>query len=998
MESPSRKRSRPWALCLVCRKRKSKCDRQRPVCGQCRKKLIAHLCMYEDEPRPSPHNQFVPLGPGVVLPGHTYTVAPAPASAYAPNPYPLAPVYQNSWGPPPYDQGYQHPQQPLHQQHQERRFLALIPVVPPPFAVPPPLTLLALLDSLSMTHLPLISSSQKGSPGIVPQPYAAGPASPTVALNALRPRDPDQMSPLLTPANSTHLKHDFSILLVSTASDKDKLYENFVLVLIGNNILRIPVDETMSAFSNAANTLLIEGGHWQQQGPLSYIGLMKRDQFTKLVRHFTVSLFTSEQHAQFFKKNDPAQLESEIDSALDSELTVDTVITNKISSGEENLRVVAHALPVDSLKAFYRHVEKEVLSILPRKQCIEVAINNFFQHVHPFVPIFHEETFLSQIRPLFRKSLDSGEYHRSILIRNDNHLNLAGQLLLIVRLGYMTLIPNNQTDMGYTVEEQHLIQDITRFKSDEYMRIVSSCMPEERVQLVSTFKCVQSLCLLIFYRSVLPNDCLGLSGTDSQILFSAIVSHALSIGLNRDPTKYASTESVSQEPSFINTWRLLWLYIVNLDAMLAMNAGTALKIPNLGIADVQQPDYNTFLDQLALYISQVNEISGCYRRIINRITNLSSEVRVVDLLSETSKLEKLVLEIFGKDFFRDVVCKPAPEEPRSPDRANRGLNEPSIMKVHLFVLFVSTRANLSSLYYLVVLHTEQRFDEDEEAEVGAGIELLKIFVRSVVQLVYIMSYALDNAQELFGRSYDYLLTSRIERLMIKTHNFVSSFFIRLINYKRTLAIQAMSETQMDLETKAKFDQRCEVVDNLFTISLIEAELFVGHFRTLSNTHINSYKLYVMAFFVLKQCMENPELLLAGFADNKGNFFNDGTNIIQFLSTDELTNICNLFEEFRLAKLELMRRQRSHQGSSGAAASGEQASSSSAKYFDPISSSFDATEANRAMYANKDTVNTYGLLTEKHMHADYQQEVFDEQNMIGNDELLQIFEHYGYFDA
>lgn len=49
MEFPYRKRQRIPASCSVCRKRKSKCDRIKPICGSCKKKSIAHLCYYESD-------------------------------------------------------------------------------------------------------------------------------------------------------------------------------------------------------------------------------------------------------------------------------------------------------------------------------------------------------------------------------------------------------------------------------------------------------------------------------------------------------------------------------------------------------------------------------------------------------------------------------------------------------------------------------------------------------------------------------------------------------------------------------------------------------------------------------------------------------------------------------------------------------------------------------------------------------------------------------------
>ncbi|ODQ82480.1 hypothetical protein BABINDRAFT_173378 [Babjeviella inositovora NRRL Y-12698] len=45
-----KRRQRVPVSCSVCRKRKSKCDRERPFCGNCRKKSITHLCLFEDSP------------------------------------------------------------------------------------------------------------------------------------------------------------------------------------------------------------------------------------------------------------------------------------------------------------------------------------------------------------------------------------------------------------------------------------------------------------------------------------------------------------------------------------------------------------------------------------------------------------------------------------------------------------------------------------------------------------------------------------------------------------------------------------------------------------------------------------------------------------------------------------------------------------------------------------------------------------------------------------
>jgi len=844
----------------------------------------------------------------------------------------------------------------------------------------------------------------------------------------------------------------------------------FVTVSIGSNMLQIDADDRMESFSGASHSLMVEGSYWQQQGPISYVGLVKSDPYIKLVRSFTLELFKSEQFSQFVLAKrrrqalmngspasqctmttsvsgsedqarsehseysahfddgnaDDVDSESEVDIETEGGLIVNTILANpKIDRHIDTLPVHFPTLRgIQSLKSiysskdeYYAFVKVSVLEILPRKRSVHVALQRFFRYVLPFISFLDEKTFLSEAKLVFNNAYDedSNAFYTLLKVKNDNHLNVLGQLLLMIRLGYMSLIPNNENDVIYTSSEQELIRDITRFKSDQYISVVNLCIPEEKIQTKSTFKFVQALTLLHFYRSVAPNDCHGLSGSDSQLLFGAIVNHALSIGLNRDPMKFSDIKFISKEPAFVQLWRTLWHYICIMDSLQAMYCGTTLNIPSLDISDVETPDISFLQPENVKFFEHMQTMLESYRRITNKITNLRTKPKVIEVLQETSCLEKLFLEIFGTDFFRDYVCKPASEQIEGEEFDPRK-HEDSYMKVNRFICFMHMRSNLSCLYYLIALHYENKLDEDKDAEIGAGIELFKIFIRSVIQLVYIMSYALDNSQELFGRCYDYLITSRIEKSMIKTHNFITSFFIRLVNYKRSLAVEEAKRDGKEPQNESEdFNLRCEVVDSLFTIALIESELFVGNFRVLSKTYINSYKLYVMAYFVLKQCMENPEKLF-GTSGDKMEYFHEGTNMLQFLTIPELQSLCKLCEEFRVAKLELIKRQKIH---SKIQADSLKKAEKPVTPFDPkdptkandvdaldaiiggtvdIDSTFDVGTANREMYANANTINTYGMLQEKHMHSDFLKEVLDEQSMIGTEELLKLFELYGDLDT
>ncbi|KAK8442458.1 hypothetical protein ACI3LY_002242 [Candidozyma auris] len=840
------------------------------------------------------------------------------------------------------------------------------------------------------------------------------------------------------PSNSSRQEKDSPRKEASSTSNEPS--PDYVSISIGSNILQIELDDTMDSFSAATNSLLVEGELWQQQGPLSYVGLTKSDPFIKLIRSFSIEIFKSDEFSQFVRRKKPlAGDKSSPASAISATSMDDTsrseqsdqtfdrhfieernsedetdllsggaLLTTKIKADETNNSLpfpgpyseIPGTLSIQSLSSskrnYYDYVQGQVISILPNKRSLYNAVSRYFKFVATFIPILHEHTFMSEVRSLFGGGFpDFGDgYYKSFFIRDEQDLNLTAQLLLIVRLGYMSLIPTDDSDAAFTKEEKHLIKDITRFKSDHYLSIINLCISEEKIQTRSTFKIVQSLTLLYYYRSVAPNDCLGISGADSQLLFGSIVNHALSIGLNRDPVNYDSIHSISKKADFVNTWRCLWHFIVNTDAMSAMLCGIVLKIPSTDISDVENPKFDKHASEREELFHKTQEICNSYRRVLNKLTNLRDKPKVIDVLRETSNLEGVFLSLFGQDFFRDYICSPAPQHGDGQDAADKKKREECLLKVSRFLTFIHLRASLSCLYYLVVIHYEEKLDKDASAEITAGIELFKIFIRSVVQLVYIMSYALDNSQELFGRHYDFILTSGIERCLIKTHNFVTSFFIRLINYKRALVVQQFSKMANPLASTTEDDDseleaRSEVTDSLFTIAMIEAELFVGSFWTLSKTYINSYKIYVMAYFVLKQCMENPDKLFEGMVNHK-KYFHDGTNLLQFLSIGELQSLCKLCEEFRIAKVESIRRQKTRPKGGAANADVDKD--------EEEGDNFDAMLANRTMYANRNTVNTYGVLQEKHMYRDFEKQAFDEQSMIGNEELLKLFELYGDLDA
>lgn len=151
------------------------------------------------------------------------------------------------------------------------------------------------------------------------------------------------------------------------------------------------------------------------------------------------------------------------------------------------------------------------------------------------------------------------------------------------------MIHNDNVYNDYTDEEVSMIQDMTQISSDEFKKVINLCIGDGLIAAKSSFKLVQLLTLLYFYKEVSPDDGHGICGADSQILLGVTIRHALAIGLNRDPTSYTAYDALCKNPALIKTWRYLWNYLTEADAMSSLHNGTNLNLRNLKMSDVQAP-------------------------------------------------------------------------------------------------------------------------------------------------------------------------------------------------------------------------------------------------------------------------------------------------------------------------------------------------------------------------------------------------------------------------
>ncbi|KAG7663543.1 uncharacterized protein J8A68_002927 [[Candida] subhashii] len=901
----------------------------------------------------SSSNKSTPLSTGISPVSNNGTFYPHPSSTSSTLSFPMS---ETRYGNTPIDQQQQQQQQPL-------------PPVPIPAPIPP-IQAFPLAESMTVStstssynNANTTSSNEQGGDSVYSHPLVSIPLGPNSSLQV---SPEDRMNVFTNASFSLNLEgpiwQQHGTLSYNGLTKSDpfiKILRNFTIHLLKTGEMTgfIHTEQAAAAARNNNNGNGIVGGenensrngngngHNDEGSPFGKTPMVRSDS-EKTSPQSIVSVDSDRSQNKKKKKDIPS---------VKDLMAEDILIVNKIARTGSQAHEIAAAASENSNNSnriedsdtintsekspqnginilpgiesiyngrkdksdYYRYVERILLSILPDKLNSFVLFSRYFKYVHPFIPIIDEKTFMMEVNtPLDHFPSFNQEYFYQVTINSDNDLQIMGILLLIMRLGYLSLVHNDDIYNTYTPNEQRLINDMKRIDSSTFLNAINLCIGggDSLIRPKSSFKLVQLLTMLYFYRHVVPDDCHGISGADAHILFGVIVRHAMSIGLNRDPTCYVTHSSICRSEPLIRTWRALWHYLCCMDAVSAIHTGTNLNLMNMDISDVQSPveeEDNGKSVEMDEFIEKYIMISQSYRNIVNKINNVREKPRIVDILMETNQLEKVFFEFFGKDFFKDVICKPA-KVPQGSDGFDISSKEHREMcvKVAKYSLFVQLRTNLSGMYYMIALHYENVYNESKTPSMNAGIELFKIYIKSVVQLVYIMSYVLDNSVELFGKNFDYYLTSQNERYMMKALSFLTSFFFRLLHEKKELSFKVFKDPGVK--------PRLDVIDSLFTMVLLESELFVGNFRKLSRTYINSYRLYTITYIILKQCVENPDAFFEK-AVHDHRFFHHGTNMIEFFTVAELQHLCRLCGEFRSAKdeqLKLRQKRRNDAASAG----------------------------------------------------------------------------------
>ncbi|OWB64486.1 binding protein [[Candida] boidinii] len=232
----------------------------------------------------------------------------------------------------------------------------------------------------------------------------------------------------------------------------------------------------------------------------------------------------------------------------------------------------------------------QVNQLLPPTFAINGLVDYFFQKTYYILPYIDETLFREDLSYILIEDKPSGRSR--IEISHPAHLTTVSLLLIVLRLAYLTInvqdyyVDPNLIDnanlaailrSGISIDKKFV--ELSKF-------IIMSTPGEHNILRKITLQNIQVLLCLRLYRVLSPED--GDESYDSAILFAMIVQMLRMQGMFRDPDNY--NEVITDERVKV-LWRRIYYKVLYLDVMQSLNFGCPLTIPD-NEWDIRLPELN----------------------------------------------------------------------------------------------------------------------------------------------------------------------------------------------------------------------------------------------------------------------------------------------------------------------------------------------------------------------------------------------------------------------
>ncbi|CAH2354204.1 multidrug resistance regulator 1 [[Candida] railenensis] len=466
-----------------------------------------------------------------------------------------------------------------------------------------------------------------------------------------------------------------------------------------------------------------------------------------------------------------------------------------------SIGVVFDDRKIMDLKGF----KEKILAVMPSRRILHALIDRYFSVLYQFLPIVDEYSFRPELKRII------GQTSELVEGANDSitNLNLTKKsdyificmTLIMLRLSYISLFKNNQRVNESAVQYGNNMTQadvntkflLTNPISVDTIEVAELCLREFDFTRKANLITFQYMLMLKSYRSYCPEDGYKIPCQSSSLFKGLINSLAFSLGLNRDPDFYNSSEGMhgrhtpEVDPRMDNLRRKLWHFLVAQDVVDSITQGTSVtlqhceydtKLPfsvdgNANVFDIniEMEVVSSFQTFETLRQSMIDLVQVLFNQRVNiamsEFTKIVSRFEIL-LNSECGKLEEYL---------------------------NPSFNSSRFLKILRLKFLIIGNQLMISIYYLLYLYYLKKDSRERSsgATVNNGFSNLTYFYYKKL-LVYALVKVLPYLPDVLDESRDY-------------HHSASSFFI--------------SPTIQDFNHSASFINSITVAKLLSTIKILK---------------------------------------------------------------------------------------------------------------------------------------------------------------------------------
>ncbi|SSD59802.1 uncharacterized protein SCODWIG_01563 [Saccharomycodes ludwigii] len=499
------------------------------------------------------------------------------------------------------------------------------------------------------------------------------------------------------------------------------------------------------------------------------------------------------------------------------------------------------------------YLKSEIIELLPRKSVIVYYLDIFWKYVYPHLPILDKNEFTDEIDKILvwdeEKKGNSGgdgdgdyngstEDNRKVIhLKTKETFDLARVAILLLVLRFAFISISTQLKMS-SKDKKYITQNAISVDS---VYLANKCLSRFKIFRKTKIILLQALLLLKYYTLFSPEDGDGVDFTQGVIVNTTIAQMAYTMGLNRDPSNFSYFENKDERKMYLS--RKLWWHLVSMNRRHSIISGnTSIFLNCLVDTDVQIPApppsndsellENTFC-KLTDSSEYIEELLASMIALVNRVRDVPKVSSILKIMNDV----QYYLDYYNFNI-EDLKIIPRCDKKQEKENGGSEINEEqivvSLINCKILELQLLFRSCKLLLYHSIFLHYESIKKEDHAK---ASEFLLK---------------CLEELVACCNLSHDYL-SGKYEKYILYKFNFQLNRLVQVIVERCCYMFSSVSlRCCCAIDLKNETEANNNIYVNTFELCLkIFNEMGSILFNKIGVKYFQGYKSLLTLRFILK---------------------------------------------------------------------------------------------------------------------------------------------------